>query len=689
VRVALVTPPMGSLTQPALSLPSLAAVLRPAGHDVVQQDVGIAALDGVLTRDGVSALRERIERSQGDHADGPRPRGRRMHAEAALVIARHVAEQIDEAKAILRDPRRFFDAAQYCFAVDVVRLSLEVASFAYSPFWIQARGGDYGCPVTYSEVRRLALDGNADPFAGILEDRLMPALLTGGVDVVGISVTYVEQLVPAFRLAYLTKLISSRTRVVMGGAAIILAEPRLRAEPAAHEWVDAYVFGEGEAVLLSLLDALGGTSVALPRPRVHLAGDLAEELGCPWVDADERLDFDALPCPDYSGLNLDDYLSPEPVLMLSSARGCYHRRCAFCNFALSFAKALSQRSLPALAADIETLQRQFGVRHIFFADDCIPPKRCTAIGNAVRSLPEPLAWATNVRFEPQFTRPVLQDLRAGGCVSLIFGHESASQRVLDLMDKGTTSEAAKRIVADASRSEIAVHLMNFIGFPGESPAEAQQTVDYLVAARQQITSFGLVEYHVTEASPVERDPARFGVSGLRRANALELVPKYVFSSDEHAPKRTRTREFKRALGRLLQAYPYDDRFLDGPIGAHSLLYIAERQTTRFEVMFGPEARDPDAILRGRPALREGTIILRQGGGKVLYHPPSSAYAAVNRRHWAWVKMIDGHIALSSLMLQTCPAPGTRALRDVLREHAANVAAKALQLEASGVLRFDL
>ena len=51
MRIAILSPPLGSLTQAPLSLPSLTAFLRESGHEVAQHDLGIKCIDRMLTRD--------------------------------------------------------------------------------------------------------------------------------------------------------------------------------------------------------------------------------------------------------------------------------------------------------------------------------------------------------------------------------------------------------------------------------------------------------------------------------------------------------------------------------------------------------------------------------------------------------------------------------------------------------------
>jgi radical SAM superfamily enzyme YgiQ (UPF0313 family) len=449
--------------------------------------------------------------------------------------------------------------------------------------------------------------------------------------------------------------------------------------------VDAYVFGEGESALLGLLDVMSG-NVSAPLPaRVSVSPNLMTALGCRFDGSLRRDDFGTLPCPDYEGLNYADYLSPEPVFLLSNGRGCYHRKCAFCNISLGYVDDFKQRPLATVISDLTSLVRKHGVRHVFFADDCIPPKRCEQIAAAVRDLPEIVNWTTEMRFEPSLTRTTLDGLRAGGCRGLIFGSESASQRVLDLMNKEVRLETSERVVKDAAAAGIAVHLQNFIGFPSESGDEADDTVDFLTSVSDQVASTALGEYEVTEFSPVHRDPARFGVRGLRLRNKDDLIPSYVFSADHRQPKRLRDRYFRVAFARLMRAYPFHQRFLDGPVGAHALLFLSKHAASRFDDIFGPSEGEIDDFARCRPTLDPHTVTLPHGKGRVLFNPDKASRVTLTGQEWSWARRIDGSTPVGRLCFETWRDTPGFASGESFKEHSARLTVKLRDLAAMGLI----
>ena len=201
-------------------------------------------------------------------------------------------------------------------------------------------------------------------------------------------------------------------------------------------------------------------------------------------DRCQRMNGDAFPTPDYTGLNLQDYLTPEPMFSLSNARGCYWRKCAFCNVSLSFMREFRQRSMERVQEDIATVVSRYKAKWIFFADDCVPPSRCRELADYLSGKKKPVYWVTECRFEKAFSPGLLRRLYRGGCRQLSFGNESANQRVLDRMRKGTRAPWNRKLIRAAAKAGIAVHLQNFLGFPGERASEARETVALLLDKRE-------------------------------------------------------------------------------------------------------------------------------------------------------------------------------------------------------------
>jgi hypothetical protein len=121
------------------------------------------------------------------------------------------------------------------------------------------------------------------------------------------------------------------------------------------------------------------------------------------------------------------------------------------------------------------------------------------------------------KFEQPYTNPDLIDqLYQGGFRFLQFGFESASQRVLDLIDKGNDIPRVDKILANMKKTGLAAGTSWFIGFPTETREEALQTYDF-VAARQDRIAMSVYAgtFMLGRDTLVYSDPDRYGIDVVR------------------------------------------------------------------------------------------------------------------------------------------------------------------------------
>jgi len=130
-----------------------------------------------------------------------------------------------------------------------------------------------------------------------------------------------------------------------------------------------------------------------------------------------------------------------------------------------------------------------------------------------------IKWLTFVRLEREF-RDVrfMQRLYDAGCRILMFGLESASQRVLNLMRKGTRVEHFRPILEACKEASIAVRYDFMVGFPGEAEEDVQWTFDFLHQNRDVIdTPFSSYSTAIFEL--------RSGIPVLEMADRYRVLPR--------------------------------------------------------------------------------------------------------------------------------------------------------------------
>jgi hypothetical protein len=98
-----------------------------------------------------------------------------------------------------------------------------------------------------------------------------------------------------------------------------------------------------------------------------------------------------------------------------------------------------------------------------------------------------------------------------GCKYLLWGLESANQRVLDLMDKGTKPEDVSRLMKRSYAAGIKNHVFMICGFPTETEDEFAQTIKFLEDHRDYIYAVHRGTFGLEPESPIFEQPEKFGI----------------------------------------------------------------------------------------------------------------------------------------------------------------------------------
>ena len=571
-RIMLLFPPGGDPALPCGSTPLLAARLAQAGNQsVIQRDINLEAFDDLLT---VENLERSIERACDRRQ--PRAMAGSEYLEWLLKQSNEIVANIDEARGILRTPSRFYDIHQLLFAKRVFQLAGQLAT----AFSSSVQFGKYSYSnASYNSFDEICKAVSADETDGILTDYFknctVPSILAVHPSLVGISVTYFSQLIPAFVLARCLKDERPDLHITLGGVVPTWGQHILGRDHRFGRFLDSVLLGEADDSIVSLTAA-----VTEGRSTKSIAGIIAY---CPEsvhiTEPGPPVDLDSLPSPDFSSLPLNRYFAPHRVLCLAPTRGCYFNRCTFCNYAFIKLAPYRARAARRVAEDIANIVKSTGETNFCLESDVTTPQYLSSLADEFVSAKLPIAWHSVSRFEHGLDEPLLRKLRRSGCVRLYFGLESASTRVLQVMDKGTTPERISRILRFCSAADIAVEAGVFCNFPSESGREAEETYDFVVQHYEHLSRCDVGEFRLLRGSPVAQDPARFGIEIESSADSYW----YHLPFQDKNLKRDITH--KRVAEDLQRLYP-EVAFIDVP---EDLLYTVRHGRNAVRRMIGAQS----------------------------------------------------------------------------------------------------
>jgi hypothetical protein len=230
--------------------------------------------------------------------------------------------------------------------------------------------------------------------------------------------------------------------------------------------------------------------------------------------------------PDYSDFFLDKYISAIEIVnpmhslwsdgrwnKLTMAHGCYWGKCTFCDISLDYIKNYEPLTAHVLCNRMEEMIAQTGQNGFHFVDEAAPPALMRSLALEIIKRKLVVSWWTNIRFEKSFTRDLCLLLKASGCIGVSGGLEVASDRLLQLIDKGITVAQVARVNRHFTEAGIMVHAYLMYGFPTQT---AQETVDSLEMVRQLFEA-GILQsafwhqFTMTAHSPVGMNPEKYKV----------------------------------------------------------------------------------------------------------------------------------------------------------------------------------
>ncbi|MGO9122906.1 MAG: B12-binding domain-containing radical SAM protein [Desulfomonilaceae bacterium] len=303
-----------------------------------------------------------------------------------------------------------------------------------------------------------------------------------------------DQLPAAMLLSQFLRIHNPGCSIVWGGPLVSRIREELIKAGFLEDFCDSLVAGPGEEFLASLARGGGISQSAI----------VSEPGSSP-------------PLPDFSDYPLEEYLSPVPVLPYQVSRGCYWRKCEFCCHYQPFDK-FNISDVSTAVTQLAALSEKHGTKYFSFVDECIPAHYLRRLSEQILQRELDIRWFTFARFEPEFDEDTCRLLYEAGCRVLMFGLESAVQRVLDLMNKGTRVENVAPILTACKQAGISVRVDVMIGFPTETRTESENTLRFLLENRAILdTPFSvtpLSRFELQSGAPIFRRPEAIGVKVL-------------------------------------------------------------------------------------------------------------------------------------------------------------------------------
>ena len=517
MKTLLIFPAQWYPTQPYLSLPYLTAYLRDKGWDVTQRDFNIESYDRFLSppvlQKAVVKMEDRLASLKSLDRFNIRDKSLMDVLSTGIKYSAQIIGGVEGAKKVLRTPDLFFDFDSYLQADMIIKSALKLISDAYAPAILSLSTFESGIRAEESTSKALTatVDPVTNPFISMYEDELLATENWHDYQVVGISIVGISQVIPGLTLARMLKEKYPHLHVTLGGPIFSVAGGLLENKPEFFEaFCHSIVTFEGEEPLNQLLTRLkNGSSLKGSPNLIYLDGGAV----CHNKDRVE-LRFEDIPHPTFDGLPMELYLSPYPILPVLQSRGCYWGKCTFCTHSYVYGHRYGKQRTHSMVDELEKLSKQYGTKYFTFSDEAVSPHSLNDISDEILERGVDIKSLALLKFEKIMDDRLFKKMKSAGFIFLMFGLESANDRILALIDKGTTQEIERESLRRSSEAGIWNHTFLFFGFPTETQAEAQDTIDFLMENLDHINSFAPGVFLLNRDSSVYQFPEKYSISRI-------------------------------------------------------------------------------------------------------------------------------------------------------------------------------
>jgi anaerobic magnesium-protoporphyrin IX monomethyl ester cyclase len=321
----------------------------------------------------------------------------------------------------------------------------------------------------------------------IADANLTPIPELAGFDMIGVT-SLTSTYPAALKLAARAKLAGKP--VVLGGYHASFMDE----EALATGLVDYVVRGEGEYVMLELVDAL------------ERGRDLSEVKGLSFMRGDELVrtepatlvdELDSLPMAARDLLPVREYpmrLDGAPMTSVITSRGCPYD-CSFCAASRFCGKKWRARSPESVVEEVALLKREFGFGAVSFMDDnfMLSPTRVSEICDHMLRRRVNMNWMALSRADTIVREEaLLAKMYMAGARILFLGIESGDQGVLDNYGKREDIELFHRAIDILKNNGIRTWASFIIGAVQETKRMVQKTLELARKLDPYVAQFSIL-----------------------------------------------------------------------------------------------------------------------------------------------------------------------------------------------------
>lgn len=528
MKISILFPPQWSPLSPHCAPTIIGAELKNAGYQVSYFDLNIDFYNYSLTIENIKKQVDLIIEQKKDIVqkirEGYKPdiEAKDYSFEYKILVKKlnainniqqinskelvDIIEFLPEALDIMKNHDKFFELKNLQYALFTIDLCLKLISLPYYPW--ELRLDDCLNPYfkyTYENIKKASENSMFDNFYRYKTDEI----IASNPDVIGISISSSSQFISSLNLIKILKEKTDKPIFIGGNYISRITDAVIETKEFLNEFAPYIIYEEGEKAVVEFCRYLEGE---LPVEKVSSliyrnSGD--EVIKNP---KSETIKLNDTHTSDLDGYKLKDYLLPEIVMPIQASRGCYWKKCTFCDH--DFGQTFNVKSINRLIEDIEYLQGRYGISNFEFTDEAITANYLKNFSKEIIKRNIKINWYCNCRLENDLTSEVFELARQAGLRMILWGYESGSEKIMKLINKGVEYDKRLEILKRANDADIWNFAYIFFGFPTETIDDANDTLNTICDNTDIIPAYGRSVFTLGKHALMRDYPEQFGIEAL-------------------------------------------------------------------------------------------------------------------------------------------------------------------------------
>ena len=430
---------------------------------------------------------------------------------------------VEQAVDILKSKVHFYNPKLFVNAINTINIALEICSAPYFPTKIgYISYSNELMKLDFESIKYYVFDKNSNIFRDYYES-VIGDIIKQKADYIGISINSSSQIIAGLTLANMLKQ-KTKAHISIGGNHFGRVADSLEKYPEFFNlFCDSVSLEEGEIPVYKLAQYVNNEIPIEEVPNLMYLKD-GKVAKNPII---EPLKLNDMKIASLKGYELDKYFIPEIVMPFQTSRGCYWRKCSFCDH--DFGMCYNIKDLDKLIEEIKYFNKTYGITKFEFIDEAISPSYMKTMCERIIKEGLDIQFFCDARLETGFTKEVFDIAAKAGLKMVLWGYESGSKRIMDLINKGIDVDNRLNILKDARDAGIFNFAFIFFGFPAETKEDAMMTIDEICAHTDIINTYGKSMFTMGKHTKLREAPEKYGVIGETYQEA-EFSPTYVYEA---------------------------------------------------------------------------------------------------------------------------------------------------------------